>query len=179
MNRRDPESPQMEPVQSPLLLKIAVVALAGVLLAACGGGAGGTPVLVTAREYVFEGIPDNLEAGEFTFTLDNEGGEVHELHLFKLADDVETVEALQGQSQDEAMDKLTTVDMAKADPGEQDSVDVDLRPGRYAAVCLILAGTRPGDGHSEHDMEQMEDMVFDPNADTHFSRGMFADFTVS
>lgn len=179
MNRRGPQLPKMGPVQPPLLLKLAVVALAAMLLAACSGGGGGTPVLVTAREYVFEGIPDNLEAGQFTFTLDNEGGEVHELHLFKLAGDVESVEALQGQSQDEAMGKLTTVDMAKADPREQDSVDVDLQPGRYAAVCLILAGTRPGDGHTEHDMEQMEDMVFDPNADTHFSRGMFADFTVS
>ena len=67
--------------------------------------------------------------------------------------------------------------MATADPGKQESFDADLTAGRYAAVCFIPVGTLPG-GHSGHDMEEMEDMVFDPNADTHFKRGMYAEFEV-
>lgn len=166
-------------MRSPVLARLVVLVLCGLLLAACGGGTDATPVPVTAREYAFQGVPETLQAGTFNFTLDNQGGEVHELHLFRLAGDVESVRELHGRSHDEASDKLTTVGMAQADPGRSDSVEVDLSPGRYAAVCLIPAGTRPDGGHSEHDMEQMEDMVFDPNADTHFRRGMFADFTVS
>jgi len=141
-----------------------------VAAAACGGSDnGGRQVDATAREYAFQGLPSTLEAGDATFSIDNKGSEVHEIRVFKLADDVGTVSSLLGKSQDEALDKMTSVGMASANPGDTESFDAQLSAGRYAAVCLIPVG---------HDMEQMEDAVFDPNADTHMRRGMFAEFTV-
>jgi hypothetical protein len=147
-----------------------------VVLAACGGSeAAGRPVEATAREYAFRGLPDTLEAGETTFSIDNRGSEVHEIHVFRLDDDLNTVSELLGKSQDEAQDRMTSVGMASANPGDKESFDADLPAGRYAAVCLIPVGTFPDEGLSGHDME---DMVFDPNADTHMRRGMFVEFTV-
>jgi hypothetical protein len=146
-----------------------------VLPAACGTSGGGNPVGATAREYAFQGIPATLPAGQTSFTVDNQGGEVHELHLFKLDDGVGTVAELLGMSQDEAADKLESVGSAMANPGDEESFDASLSAGRYAAVCLIPVGTKPSGGHAGHDME---DMVFDPNADTHFKRGMYSEFTV-
>ena len=52
---------------------------------------------------------------------------------------------------------------------DQQYVTPVLPAGRYAAVCLIPVG---------RETAEMEDMVFDPNADTHMRRGMFAEFTV-
>ena len=150
-------------------LRLAVPAVL-VVLSACGGSEGaGRPVDAIAREYAFQGLPGTLEDGETTFSIDNRGSEVHEIHVFKLDDDVSTVSELLGKSQDEAQDKMTSVGMASANPGDTESFDADLSAGRYAAVCLIPLG---------RDMEEMEDMVFDPNADTHMRRGMFAEFTV-
>lgn len=157
----------------PALLSVALVALG-----ACGGSSDGTPVAVTAREYAYRGFSDSLEAGKFSFSLDNSGEEVHELQLFKLDDDLATVTALLDRPQDESLDKMTSIGVATADPGKKESFDAELTAGRYAAVCFIPVGTKPGGGHSGHDMEEMEDIVFDPNADTHFKRGMYAEFEV-
>ncbi|HEX2052211.1 MAG TPA: hypothetical protein VHJ78_00610 [Actinomycetota bacterium] len=157
----------------PLLLILVILSLP-----ACGG-AEGEPVSVTAREYAFQGLPTALEAGPFEFSIANQGEEAHELHIFKLADDVGSIADLQGKSQDEAMDVLTTVGMAVANPGDEQSFDAELEAGRYAAVCLIPVGTKQADAHAGHNAEEMEDIVFDPNADTHFRRGMYSEFSVS
>ena len=159
--------------------RLAFPAVLLVATAACGGSGGGAQqVDVTAHEYAFQGLPSTLESGDATFSIENKGSEVHEIHVFKLSEELGTVSELLDQSQDEALDKMTSVGMAAADPGGQESFDAELTAGGYAAVCLIPVGTLPEEGHSEHDMEEMEDMVFDPNADTHMRRGMFAEFTV-
>lgn len=159
--------------------RLAVPAVLLVVPAACGGsGGGGRPVDVTAGEYAFRGLPETLEAGDTTFSIDNQGREVHEIHVFRLSGDLGSVSELLDKSLDEAQDKMTSVGMVSADPGDKQSFDADLAAGRYAAVCLIPTGTFPEEGPSGHDMEEMEDMVFDPNADTHMRRGMFAEFTV-
>lgn len=49
----------------------------------------------------------------------------------------------------------------------------------HAAVCLISVGTLPAEGHAGQNEEEMEDMVFDSNTNTHFRRGMYAEFEVS
>ena len=160
-------------------LRLAVPVLVLAALAACGGSGGGQAVDTTAREYAFQGLPSTLKTGDTTFSIDNQGSEVHELHVFRLDEDVATVSELLDKSQDEAQDKLTSVGMALANPGDEESFDAELTAGRYAAICLIPVGTRPEEGgHAGHDMEDMEDMVFDPNADTHMRRGMYAEFTV-
>ena len=157
----------------PALLSLALVALG-----ACGGGSDRTPVAVTAREYAYQGFSDSLEAGEFNFSLNNSGEEVHEMHLYRLDDDLATVTSLLDRPQDESLDQMTSVGKATAEPGKKESFDTELTAGRYAAVCFIPVGTRPEGGQAGHDMEEMEDMVFDPNADTHFKRGMYAEFEV-
>jgi hypothetical protein len=159
--------------------RCALAALLVFVFTACGGGSGGgNPVDVTAREYAFSGIPATMPPGEASFNLDNRGGEVHELHLFKLDEGVGTVAELLDLSQDEAAGRMESAGAAMADPGDSETLEADLSAGRYAAVCLIPVGTKPEGGHAGHDMEDMEDMVFDPHADTHFKRGMYAEFTV-
>lgn len=140
--------------------------------AACGGRSQAAEITATAREYTFEGLPRSIEATRTRLTIDNQGGEVHQLHLFRLGDEVGTVAELLGRPHDEALDKLRSVGVATAKPGEQASFDAGLTPGRYAALCLIPAGTFPG---NEVPAEDLEDIVFDPNPDTHFRRGMFAE----
>lgn len=162
----------------PVRHSVAAVVLAAT--AACGGtGGGGRQVDVTAREYVFEGLPSTLQAGDAIFSFENKGSEVHELQLFRLNEDVGSISELLDKSQDEARDKMTSVGMAIADPGRKESFDAELQAGRYAAVCLIPAGTFPDEERSVHDVQDMEDMVFDPNADTHMRRGMFAELDVA
>lgn len=156
----------------------ALAALLCVGLTACGGSKGGRPVDVTAREYAFQGLPGTLDAGDVAFSIDNMGSEVHELHVFKVDEDVSAFSELLDKSQDEAQDQMSSIGMAVANPGDTKTFDAELSAGRYAAVCLIPVGTVAEDGHSGHDLQDMEDMVFDPNADTHMRRGMFAEFTV-
>ncbi|HVL52123.1 MAG TPA: hypothetical protein VM754_11540 [Actinomycetota bacterium] len=160
-----------------LVWRVVLMFLLAAVSAACGGS-GGTTVSVTANEYAFQGLAADLAPGDTTFRLENRGSEVHELHLFKLNDEVSTVTDLVGRSIDESMGMLDSVGMTMADPGDRASFDADLSPGRYAAVCMVPVGAHPEGGHTGHNMEDMEDVAFDPNADTHFRRGMFAEFAV-
>jgi hypothetical protein len=123
---------------------------------------------VTATEYAFAGLPDQLEAGPVSFELSNDGTELHELQLFRRNEGVtEPVDELLALPEDQVMAKVTLVDSgAFAPPGESGYLVVDLDAGDYIALCFIPAGM------TDNDQPPPED------APPHAAQGMVAEFAV-
>ena len=105
----------------------------------------GYPVVeVTAQEYAFVGIPEELAAGPTIFNLTNEGEQVHEMLLFKFNDDVDvSVTDFIELPQEEAQSMGQVVGATFVLPGETGHTVADLAPGRYTALCFIPEGTTP------------------------------------
>jgi hypothetical protein len=124
---------------------------------------------VTATEYTFAGLPDELAAGPVSFELGNDGTELHELQLFRRNDGVtEPVDELLALPEDQVMSKVTPVDSGTfAPPGDSDYMVVDLAAGHYIALCFIPTGM------TSEDQPPPED------APPHATQGMVAEFTVS
>jgi hypothetical protein len=124
---------------------------------------------VTATEYAFAGLPDELAAGPVSFELGNDGSELHELQLFRRNDGVtEPVERLLALPEEEVMSKVTPVGSgAFAPPGESGYMVVDLDAGDYIALCFIPTGMTS------------EDQPPAPDAPPHAAHGMVAELTVS
>jgi hypothetical protein len=103
---------------------------------------------VTATDYAFGGLPEELQAGVVSFELSNEGAEVHELTLARKNDGVtETAEELLALPEEEAMSKVTPLDgNAFAPPGDDDYFVAELEPGDYLAVCFIPTGMTSDEG---------------------------------
>lgn len=119
-----------------------------------------TRVDVTATDYEFDGLEPAPDRGRSSLELRNEGKEPHEIVLFKVNEGVtDTIEELLDLPEDEVMKKVTRAGAAFAEPGQRDYGIVDLRPGRYGAVCFIPVG-----GGEE--------------GPPHFTKGMFQEFTV-
>ena len=164
----------------------------------CGWG----QVDATAVNYEFQGIPEEVAAGPTSFELNNEGTEPHELIVFRIKDDVdESVEEILELPEEEAMEKAEFVSAAFADPGNQEYGIARLEEGRYAAVCFIPVGSKPEGqaGASPTPTSTAGTTTTTTTAATspspggtaspggeegeegppHFTRGMFAEFTVS
>ncbi|MGH2690907.1 MAG: hypothetical protein ACRDHM_00190 [Actinomycetota bacterium] len=93
---------------------------------------------VTAVEYEFQGAPVLLSAGEFTFTLENEGEEPHELYLFYITGDQPIEELI--ELPERQVDKVAqAVNRAEAKPGGSDEFTAALVPGRFGYVCFVEA----------------------------------------
>lgn len=98
-------------------------------------------VQVDAEDYVFEGIPATLPAGEVMFVLDNQGFARHELSFGHLLGDesVEEVVRLPESQLHEAIERLPD-GIPPIPTGEFAHVTLNLRPGRYAYVCFVGDG---------------------------------------
>ena len=134
--------------------KIALLAI--LALTGCGGDttsddgqqAGTTPtsdpapvaveIPVTAVEYEFQGVEDELISGEASFRLDNSGEEPHEFSLALITGDQSLEELLQ-LPEKEAGQAIENVGRAFAEPGDSDFLEVELQPGRYGYVCFVEA----------------------------------------
>lgn len=123
---------------------------------------------VTATEYAFAGLPDELEAGTVSFELTNDGTELHELQLFRRNDGVtEPVEELLALPEEQVMSKVTPVGSgAFAPPGESGYMVVDLDAGDYIALCFVPTGMTS------------EDQPPAPDAPPHVAHGMVAELSV-
>ena len=108
----------------------------------------GMTVEVGGVEYAFTGLPTSVPAGT-TLTFTNDGLEVHEMVLNRLADDVtESFEELLALS-DSGVDLWAEgyIDTAFGDqmllavPGQtaEGAISLD-QPGRYVALCFIPSG---------------------------------------
>lgn len=130
----------------------------------CGWNA----VELTAKDYSFEGLPEELPSGLTSFELTNDGTEMHEIALLRKNEGVtESAEELLALPEEEALQKATFLGVAFAPPGSSEYQVADLEPGEYIALCFIPQGT------------VSEDTPPSPDAPPHFTLGMVHEFTVS
>jgi hypothetical protein len=139
-------------------------------LANCGWGQAD----VTAVEYEFQGIDATYEPGPVSFELANEGGELHELTVFKKNEGVtESFEDILGGPEEEAMGKVTPAAMTFVEPGEDAYAVADLEAGEYIAVCFIPVGLTPELAGAAEEGGEEPDL-----GPPHFTQGMQTEFTV-
>lgn len=129
---------------------------------------------VTAVDYAFEDVADEVPAGRTVIRLDNTGQEWHEAVAFRVADDYEgDVMELIMQGEQAAMAQLTNVGAAFAAPGEDGWGALDLQePGRYVLLCFIPVGT------TEQAFEQMMATGEEPGGPPHLTQGMLHELQV-
>lgn len=133
-------------------------------LASCGW----QTVALTAKDYSFEGLPTEIEAGVVSFDLTNEGTEMHEIALLRKKDGVsQSFEEILQLPQEEGMEMADFLGVAFAAPGDTEYKVADLTPGEYVALCFIPVGTTSPDTPPS------------PDAPPHFVQGMVHEFTVT
>ncbi len=103
---------------------------------------GWATVNVTGVDYAFEDVPDTLQAGTTRFAFTNEGGEAHEMVIFRKAEGVtEPVTDLLALPAEEAFSKVQFVGVVPPSPtGQAGNAVAELEPGSYAMVCFLPVG---------------------------------------
>jgi len=142
-------------INSSRLFRIAMVATAATLLfAACGGDgdalpATDEPLVVTAIDYGFEGLPERVAVGT-TLALRNDSDvEIHELVAIRLPDDeTRSIDDLVQLPPEEFAVFFPLVEtVVIAPPGEAgfavEGTGELTKPGRYAVICAIPTGANP------------------------------------
>jgi hypothetical protein len=122
-------------------------------------------VKVTGNEYTFQGIPGSLKPGITIFELTNTGAELHEASIVRIKGK-EPVHELLDLPEKQLEKKVTFLGTGFAEQGGTDHAYVDLKPGRYAAVCFLPVGST--------DEASAESSQGAPHA----AEGMVAEFTV-
>lgn len=136
-----------------------VLASAGTATSAGSGRRADDRVLAVATDYAFR-MPKTIKGGWVRLTLDNQGGEEHQITMARLADgqDAGAVEAQLDQDDLSFLAQATLVGGPNGvASGQKASVITDLEPGRYVAFCAVPS---PADGIA------------------HFEKGMRTSFTV-
>lgn len=128
--------------------------------AALHDGCDWATVDLTAREYDFQGVPDELPAGRYGFALENVGVEEHEMVLFRRNDGVtESFEEL-AELGDAMMEKVSFTGVAFGGPDTTSYAAVDLEPGTYFLVCFIpVGGGQDGPPHFLEGMQATLEVV--------------------
>ena len=105
----------------------------------------GYPVIdVTAQEYAFVGIPEEIAAGPTIFNITNEGEQVHEMIVFRISDDVDLpIQEILQLPDEEAEGVAESVGGTLVLPGNTGHAVLNLTPGRHAALCFVPEGTTP------------------------------------
>jgi uncharacterized cupredoxin-like copper-binding protein len=154
------------------ILPLAVpVAVLWALAAACGDddrgdeasgdGDGGEEVNVVVSEFTVEPDPESVGAGEVTFVVDNQGGEIHEFLVVDAdsADDL-PVDA-DGAFDEAAFGKDKVLDEVEdIESGDTAELTLDLEAGTYLLLCNVVEEEESGE------------------VESHFMEGMHATFTV-
>jgi hypothetical protein len=125
---------------------------------------------VSAKDYAFEGIPDQVEAGETALLFTNNGEEAHELAIMRKKDGVtQTWDEILSLSEEEGQKLVEQAGGTFApSKGKQGLAVVDLTPGEYVAICFIPTGTT-FDEKGPHEGD----------GPPHFTKGMRVEFEVS
>jgi uncharacterized cupredoxin-like copper-binding protein len=114
--------------------------------------AAGTKVDVTMREWAVEPSAQTAPAGKVTFNVKNEGGNTHELVLFKTDLPVESLPKDEDGVVDEAGAGVELVEEVEdVEPGTTDSFEAEVTPGKYYLVCNLL-DAETGENHFGHQM---------------------------
>lgn len=137
------------------------IAAAGLLLlAAPGHDSGDTAeaeiieVVAVGTDYAWEGIPDEIGAGLVTFTIENQGEDIHHAQLVRLrpgGDFDAAFAALLGEDFETVFENVELVGgPGIVAPGASASATVTLAPGEYLIGCFLPAPD--GRTHAEHGM---------------------------
>lgn len=125
------------------------------LLSDCGF----QPMPVTATNYEYLNIKEEMSVGETALTLTNDADQVHEISIARIKDNVDmTARDILMLGEEDALDMITLVAYAAVPPGGSETAFMNLAPGRYYAVCFTPTGTtsfhEAGDGppHFLHGM---------------------------
>jgi uncharacterized cupredoxin-like copper-binding protein len=112
----------------------------------------GGVIEVTARDFAFEGLPAELEAGTHKFHFANAGSEPHELLIFKNPEGL-SLEEIMELGPEEGPKHVEVATMTFAEPGKSSDAPAvaELTPGEYAVVCFIPTPT-DGKAHFQHGM---------------------------
>jgi hypothetical protein len=117
-------------------------------------------IAVTASEYAFDGIPDELAAGVTGIEFANAGTELHEIVIVKRNEGAtQSVEELLAMSEEESAALVTFVEAAGANPGDKGYLVGDFEPGEYSALCFIAQGTTSEEQEGDGPPHAMEGMV--------------------
>jgi hypothetical protein len=132
--------------------------------------AGAKPVTITATDYAFAGTDAFKAGGDFAVTFENDGKELHELHVAKLADG-ETRSADEIIADPSAESTTKAVGHSFACPGTAAPVaGVSLdSPGRYLVLCFIPTGARADTDPKD----------FDKLGEPHAMRGMLVEIDIA
>ena len=96
---------------------------------------------VTAVDYDYQGLPEEITAGRVSFAMTNEGAEDHEIAVFKANPGVtESFEELSELPEEELMSKLTFTGVTFGSPGSTSYAVLDMDPGTYHLVCFVPVG---------------------------------------
>ncbi|HEV2767025.1 MAG TPA: hypothetical protein VGV63_04870 [Acidimicrobiales bacterium] len=126
---------------------------------------------ITAVDYAFQGVPDELSSGEpVALRLTNEGSEVHEMVVFRLLDETMSLEELLELPEEEGRAKAAFVSATMAEPGQERVAFAELEPGRYGMVCFIPLGTT--------ELPEGPQGGDENGGAPHFTQGMHTEFTV-
>jgi len=82
-----------------------------------------TAIDVTLRDFVFDGLPPEIDGGKVFIAATNAGPSSHEFEILDAA----------GETVDE---------IAAFSPGGSETLAVKLEPGTYTVQCLVLAGDK-------------------------------------
>lgn len=136
---------------------------------AAAGECADETIEVTAVEYEFQGMPDEISPGVVAVDLANDGKELHEIVVFRKNDDTtESWDELFAMEDESAVEELVTQKGAAfAAPGSSAAGLISLEEeGDYIAVCFIPVGSTP-------------DAEGEPEGPPHFTQGMKVEFSVA
>lgn len=138
---------------------VSALALTTLVLAACGDDddddgatptteaeAGGEPVAVTAVDFAFQGLPEEMAGGVVTFEMTNEGATDHEIAFVNIGDEANAAGFFddfgpviqEGAAWPDYVSNV--VGANEAPPGETGTFTYTLDPGTYMVFCA-LTGT--------------------------------------
>jgi iron uptake system component EfeO len=142
----------------PGLLAAAPLLLAAAALAGCGGSGSGTAVEVRAGDDSCEVSETELEAGDLTFAVTNDGDKVTEVYVYGGKDGVYT---------------RVVSEVENIGPGTSRDMDVDLAAGSYEIACkpgqkgdgIRQQVTVTGEGDGESEAEEAYDREIELTVD--------------
>ena len=108
------------------------------------GTGGGGGVGVTLADYSVTLDSTSLSAGDVTFNVTNDAGQVHEFVVVKtdLAEDA--LPLVEGDVDEESTEISPVDEIEDIEPGTQPSLSVTLEAGSYVALCNLPGHYRQG-----------------------------------
>lgn len=110
------------------------------------------PFHITAKEFEFDGVPEQVDAGSHTFSFSNDGSEPHELLIFRNTEGL-SLEEIAALGPVDSKAHIEVGGMVVAAPGAdaEAPMQVELTPGEWEVVCFIPTPT-DGQAHAAHGM---------------------------